>query len=180
MFNLPVEIISQFSFHLLADAPLGPPHALIPIALTCRFWKDIVTSKPFLAKLCRFKFDVGPINRRSFHPRDRDLADELIRCCRLIQEIRRADVAETESVVDDTLCAAYILMLNNDGKNYAQLEHAGLDAYVDKFVRTRLWEGREDNQGWPLDNMNNSLALWLMWMTLTKGFFIYKFIRLVD
>jgi len=59
-------------------------------------------------------------------------------------------------------------MLGNDGKNYAQLEHAGLDAYVNKFIMTRLWEESESNQGWPLDNLNNSLALWLMWMTLTK------------
>ncbi|KAF8799856.1 hypothetical protein BYT27DRAFT_6848701 [Phlegmacium glaucopus] len=166
--KLPLEIISQFSFILLADQPLGPPHGLLPIALTCRSFNAIVTSKQFLAKLCRFKFDVRAINRRSFHPRDRDLADELIRCCFLLKEIRRADVAETESVVDDTLWASYILMLNNDGKNYAQLQHAGLDAYVDKFVMTRLWEGRESNQGWPLDSANNSLALWLMWMTLTK------------
>ena len=67
-----------------------------------------------------------------------------------------------------TLILAYLLMLCNDGKNYAQLEHAGLDTFVDNFIKSRLWEGRETNQGWPLDNIFKSSALWLMWMTLTK------------
>ena len=121
-------------------------------------------------------FDVGAVSRRLFNPRDSDLADELQRCCNLLKEIRRADIADTDdSFVDDTLFSAYLLMLSNDGKNYAQLEHAGLDAYVNKFVKTRLWEGSEENQGWPLDNLINSTALWLMWMTLTKRWSFLSF-----
>jgi hypothetical protein len=110
-------------------------------------------------------FDVGAVARRLFNPRDTDLADELHRCCDILKVIRKAD----PQFLDSTLCASYFLMLSNDGKNYAQLEHAGLDAYVDMYVRNNLWEGRETNQGWPLENsFDNSCALWLMWMTLTK------------
>ena len=166
---LPNELISHCAFHLIAQSPLGPPNALIPLALTSRSFHHVVTANPFLAKICRLKFDVRPLTRRLFRPRDRDLADELVRCCRLIHEIRRADVAESDSILDDTFMSAYILMLSNDGKNYAQLEHAGLHTLVDNFVRSRLWEGRHSNQGWPLDTPNNSVALWLLWMTLTKG-----------
>lgn len=169
LLSLPDELIHNLSFHLIAHTPLGPPQALLTLALTSRPFHLVVTSSTFKAKICRFMFDTGAITRRLFIPKDTDLADELHRCCNVLKEIRRADITESgDSVVDDTLVAAYILMLNNDGKNYAQLEHAGLDDYVDKFIRTRLWEGRETNQGWPLDNFNNSSALWLMWMTLTK------------
>lgn len=180
--TLPDELIHQCSFHVVAPNPLGPPHVLIPLALTCRALNQVVSSHTFRARLFRLMFDVGAVTRRLFNPRDSDLADELERCCMVLKEIRRGDVTESvESLVEDTLWSAYILMLSNDGKNYAQLEHAGLDAYVREFIMTRLWEGRETNQGWPLDNINNSNALWLMWMTLTKRWsfsFLFFIIRL--
>lgn len=170
--TLPDELIHQCSFHVVAHDPLGPPHALIPLALISRSFNLVVSSHAFRARIYRLKFDVGAVTRRLFIPRDSDLADELHRCCNILREIRRGDVTESEDpLVDDTLSSAYTLMLSNDGKNYAQLQHAGLDAYVDKFIMTRLWEGSETNHGWPLDNDNNSIALWLMWMTLTKRWF---------
>lgn len=166
LFRLPDEVIHQCSFYVIAHDPLGPPQALLTLALTCRAFSLVVLSNAFRARICRLMFDTGAVTRRLFHPRDSDLADELHRCCNLLKVIRRAETEDLD--VDDTLISAYFLMLNNDGKNYAQLEHAGLDAYVDMFMRTRLWEGRETNQGWPLDNTTNSAALWLKWMTLTK------------
>jgi hypothetical protein len=177
LLSLPDELIHQCSFHVIAHDPLGPPHALIPLALICRAFNLVVSSHAFRARICRLMFDVGAVSRRLFHPRDSDLADELHRCCNLLKDIRRGDVTESEdSFVDDTLASAYLLMLSNDGKNYAQLEHAGLDAYVNKFIMTRLWEGSETNQGWPLDNFINSIALWLMWMTLTKRWSFLSFL----
>ena len=180
LLTLPDELIHQCSFHVVAHDPLGPPHSIIPLALICRAFNLVVSSHTFRARICRLMFDVGPITRRLFHPRDSDLADELHRCCNVLKEIRRGDV--TDPVVDDILPSTYILMLSNDGKNYAQLEHAGLDAYVNKFIATRLWEGRETNQGWPLDDMNNSCALWLLWMTLNKrwSFSFFFFTRLFN
>lgn len=177
LLRLPTELIHQCSFHVIAHDPLGPPQAIITLALTCRAFHLVVSSHAFKARVCRFMFDIRPVTRRLFHPRDSDLADELHRCCNVLKEIRRADVAadSVDSLVDDTLLSAYFLMLSNDGKNYAQLEHAGLDAYVNKFVKTRLWEGSEENQGWPLDNFINSVAMWLMWMTLTKRWFFLPF-----
>lgn len=180
LLSLPDELIHQCSFHVVAHEPLGLPHALIPLALICRAFNLVVSSHAFKARIYRFKFDVGAVTRRLFMPRDSDLADELQRCCNVLKEIRSGEVTESgeDPVVDDTLISAYLLMLSNDGKNYAQLEHAGLDAYVDKFIMTRLWEGSETNHGWPLDNFSNSAALWLMWMTLTKRWFFRPFLRL--
>jgi hypothetical protein len=165
LLRLPNELLHQCSYHLLALSPLGPPRDLLTLALTCSTLNIVVSSTAFKAKICRLMFDVGAVARRLFNPRDTDLADELHRCCDILKVIRKAD----PQFLDSTLCASYFLMLSNDGKNYAQLEHAGLDAYVDMYVRNNLWEGRETNQGWPLENsFDNSCALWLMWMTLTK------------
>lgn len=172
LLSLPDELLHLCSFHLLAHKPLGPPSDLITLALVCRAFNNAVSSHTFRARICRFMFDTGAVSRRLFHPRDSDLADELHRCCNLLKAIRRADLEESE---EETLIEAYILMLSNDGKNYAQLEHAGLDAYLDKYINTRLWSGRETNQGWPLDNIDNASALWLMWMTMTKRWSFFFF-----
>ena len=170
LLQLPNELIHKCAFHLLAQSPLGPPRDLLTLALTCRTFNLVVTSASFKARICRLMFDIGAIARRLFNPRDTDLADELHRCCNVLKAIRKAD-----PISEDILSASYFLMLSNDGKNYAQLEHAGLDAYVDNFVRTKLWEGRETNRGWPLDSLDNAYALWLMWMTLTKRWSFLSF-----
>jgi hypothetical protein len=62
------------------------------------------------------------------------------------------------------------MMLDNDGKNFAQLEWAGVAEFVDKFIRLRLWEGRmqHPNAGWPLASLANSCALWIAWLTMDR------------
>ena len=69
------------------------------------------------------------------------------------------------------LFGAYVLMLENDGKNRAQLEWAGIDTYVDAYIRTRMYDPieRMANDGWPRDNTANACALWLLWMLTTPG-----------
>lgn len=183
LLTLPEELIHLCLFNVVAHKPLGPPQPIIVLALTCRAFNAVVSSSAFKARIFRLMFDVGAIKRRLFHPRDSDLADELQRCCYILNSIRKGDIDGSDDSIadlDDALVSSYFLMLCNDGKNYAQLHHAGLDSLVDNFVRTRLWLGRETNQGWPLDNEHNSCALWLMWMTLTKrssfSFFCYSII----
>jgi hypothetical protein len=59
------------------------------------------------------------------------------------------------------------MLSENDGKNRSQLTWARLEHFVDRFVRMRLYEHL--HHGWPVDNVVNSLSLWIMWMTTTKG-----------
>jgi len=65
------------------------------------------------------------------------------------------------------------MMLDNDGKNRAQLEAAGIDLYLDVYMRTYLYDSvsRIPNDGWPQDTAANACALWLMWMFTTPGAF---------
>lgn len=69
----------------------------------------------------------------------------------------------------DILPELYLLRLDSDGKNYAQLEYAGIRDFVRDFVLNRLYDDAELNDGWPLENAQNSCALWLMWMFTLKG-----------
>ncbi|KAJ2937014.1 hypothetical protein H1R20_g83, partial [Candolleomyces eurysporus] len=122
---------------------------------------------PLYSHICRFKFDVGAVTRRAFTPGVKDLNGHLVQMCNLLRFIRRNDINDMEA--EDQLLIAYVAMLDNDGKNRAQLQHAGIEDFVDRFVRRRLWVDCEANDGWPQENVTNSCALWLMWMFTTKG-----------
>jgi hypothetical protein len=72
----------------------------------------------------------------------------------------------------DALFTAFMMMLEDDGRNSRQLiQWAHADVFAETFVRKRLFQGRETNNGWPIENMENSCALWLMWMFTTEGTF---------
>ena len=78
-------------------------------------------------------------------------------------------MADEEGVLEETMWNAYVMMLENDGKNVVQLvEWAGLDVWADKYVRVRLWENVTET-GWPVVNECNALALWLLWMSEDEG-----------
>jgi hypothetical protein len=62
---------------------------------------------------------------------------------------------------------AYLMLeqeLTTRMKNVKQLLWAGLPLFLDSFLRTRLYEGSMKNSGWPLPNVNNSLAITLSWL----------------
>ena len=63
---------------------------------------------------------------------------------------------------------ALIVIIENHGKNKAQLEWAGLDEYLDKFLTERRMHEDLSN-GWPTESPQNACALWLMWMMTTEG-----------
>ncbi|EGO31272.1 hypothetical protein SERLADRAFT_353830 [Serpula lacrymans var. lacrymans S7.9] len=94
------------------------------------------------------------------------LANQLRVYSLALNTIRRADIRHPEIL--PTFWTCLFMLLENDGKNRYQLGWAGLDNFVDEFVRTRLYEGSTQLNGWPSDNTLNSLALWLMWMTTTS------------
>ncbi|KAF8893705.1 hypothetical protein CPB84DRAFT_1783210 [Gymnopilus junonius] len=152
----------QHRLPLVAHTPLGPPAALLPLLLSSRALHATLTAPAFLARICRFKLDTAAVTRRLFTPHHPDLAEHLVHTCLLLQAIKTGDVDHVD--VEDYMASALLLMLDNDGKNYAQLKHAGVHAYVDKFVENALVDGREENNGWPVHNEVNATALWLMWL----------------
>jgi len=165
--RFPNEVLHNIAYALVE--PLGPSQELVPLMLVSKALKTILSANSLKARIFRLKFDERAVNRRSLRPYDCDLADQLDHVCAMLRAIKSGNVRSEEAGTH--LFTAYILMLDNDGKNYAQLEWAGIDTFVNAFVRLRLWEGRGLNEGWPLDSPENACALWLMWMTISRGTF---------
>lgn len=114
-------------------------------------------------------FDLGAARRR-FGPRgihSSHLVDQLTLYCATLQDIRDGDIYSED--LAHTLWTAFFMMMENDGKNRAQLEWAGLDNFINRRVRIMLYEGRGEFRGWPAESEENALALWLMVMTIDEG-----------
>ncbi|KXN84630.1 hypothetical protein AN958_12262, partial [Leucoagaricus sp. SymC.cos] len=63
----------------------------------------------------------------------------------------------------------YLMLLDNNGKNRAQLEHAGIDLLFLCYLQERLWENADENDGWPKDTAQSVHVLWAMWMLTTPA-----------
>ncbi|KAJ7122444.1 hypothetical protein C8R44DRAFT_705323 [Mycena epipterygia] len=164
---IPPEILEHIAYELTCLTPLGPPSALVPLLLTSKTMNSQLSANTALSsRIFKFKFDSGAVKRRSFHPTPNHYFDQLVLYCTQLQKIRELVRADD---CDEVLFGAYLMMLENDGRNAAQLEHAGLDYYLENFVRTRMWNSRQSAHGWPSDNVASACALWLMWMTTTEA-----------
>jgi hypothetical protein len=74
----------------------------------------------------------------------------------------------------DVLFTAYILVLENDGKNMAQLENYGrLHDWIHEFwfdphgSSLAIYSMRTG--GWPFDRIETALGMWLFWFMLKPG-----------
>ncbi|KAF7312095.1 hypothetical protein MIND_00221800 [Mycena indigotica] len=164
--TLPLELLELIAFELTCLTPLGPPSALLTLLLTCKSINNALSRSMVLySRIFHFKFDTSAVQRRAFNPTPAQYFDQLVLYCTQLQKLRSQVRADD---CDDVLFSAFLMMLENDGRNAAQLEHAGLDSYLDVFVRSRLWDGRASAHGWPTDNTANACALWLVWMTTSE------------
>lgn len=168
--RLPLEILENIAFALVALTPLGNPSALVPLLLTSRSVYtalSLTSGNTLYSRICRLKFDIGAVTRRAFSPHTKDLNDHLVQMCQLLQFIRRGDIWHEDTI--DYLIPVFIAMLDNDGKNRAQLEHAGIEPFLENYIRARLHEGRAQNDMWPIESPANTCALWLLWMFTSRG-----------
>lgn len=202
--TLPHEIIDSIAFELSALSPLGPPSSLISFLLTCQHTRHCLSShtNPALyARIFKFKFGTSAVERRAFKPSHLQCVEQLKHHCRAMKVLRRGDVyacpprrdtagpaAAAAITADDVfgddndagdaMFTAFMMMLEDDGRNYRQLvEWARADKFVELFVQKRLYEGRERNEGWPLESIENACAVWLMWMFTTEGKYVSHFRR---
>ncbi|KAF9528090.1 hypothetical protein CPB83DRAFT_894583 [Crepidotus variabilis] len=150
--GLPNEVLHIIAFLVVADNPLGPPR-LGSLLLVNKALNQVLNTDALKARIFRLSWDFGAVVRRSFCPDNLGLAEQLVHVCKLLKAIQRGNVSSPDT--PEHLFTAYMLMLDNDGKNFAQLEWAGIASY--------------DNLGWPLDSMENACALWLAWMTINQA-----------
>lgn len=183
--NIPPEIVEHIALFAATTEFLGPPKELRSLLLTNRHIYSCLSTPHLYARVFRDKFDVASTTHRLGPDRTSPaaLAAELKRRCIYLTKIRcRSDtkvlqypiVQYDEEAVRDTLWTAYLMMLENNGKNERQLRHyAGIDEWL-----TEYWF---DPQGasfatssikmdrWPPNSETNSLAMWLFWFLLKPG-----------
>lgn len=182
--GLPEHILEEIVLFAVDATFSGPP---APLASLLRVSKRISSvlareNNPVLyARIFRSRFDTAAPHRRfgqfTLGPSQR--ADECIRRFKCIQRLRSN--AYTESDEDNALLCkdlwtAYIMFLENDGKNMAQLiDYGHINIFAHNFVRMsgKLHKGVSEAAGWTVDSEINALALWVFWFTDDGKEFIY-------
>lgn len=186
--SVPQEILERIAFFVGTSEFLGPPAGILSLLLTNHTIHSYLSpsSNPHLyGRIFAAKFDVGHATRRlgSDALFARALSDELQRRCTCLTRIRRRSdskilrsslFAQDEDAVRILLWTAYLMMLENDGKNAEQLQsYAHMDAWLKEY-----WfdpDGaslvtRDVKMGnWPSDNEHNALAMWLFWFLFKPG-----------
>ena len=176
--RLPSTVLENIALETCVVEPLGPPSDLVPLLLTCKHiyvQLAFLYNRHFYARIFRAKFDTRAALRRlgSRASYTANLANQLRIWCQCLTHIKRGDIMSSQT--PKFLWAAFFMMVESDGKNEAQLlEWADLKTFVDRFVRERLWESRDDYHGWPAESSVNALALWLMWLTTDEGAFFRR------
>lgn len=185
---LPPEILEHIAYFVATQSQVGPPSELLPLLTTCRriYHHLSFANNPVLyARTFNYKFDSkAAIQRLGSHIAiPRTLAIELRKRCVCLRLIRTRSGTRREHVVEnaqsvhhlhDLLWLAYLMMLENDGKNEQQLtDYAHMGAWLTEYWfdddGNSLAPHRISQEQWPLDDENNSIAMWLFWFFLRPG-----------
>jgi hypothetical protein len=168
---MPIEVLERIAFHLFLSNPIGlpkPSEGLSPLLCTCRYIHDSIAGNPKIyADIFYAKFDTAaPVRRfgaRALYTST--LQHQLKKYLSVMRFLREDDIWASNT--EEMLWFAFFAMTEDDGKNRAQMLWAGLDTFAENLVRARLYQTCRN--GWPQESPLNSLALWLMWMTTTRG-----------
>ncbi|KAH7920230.1 hypothetical protein BV22DRAFT_1040065 [Leucogyrophana mollusca] len=164
--------LEHVAYFLATDTLLGPPADLVSLLCTSRTVNELLcfaNNSHLYARIFRFKFDSSAVERRlpigwSSTP---CLAVELRKRFAALKRIRRSSV-EAFYHLDD-LWVAYLMMLESDGRNEAQLfEWAQLPRWVDCVISYRIRASPESGSSWLLDSVGTSISLWLLWMSSNR------------
>ncbi|KAI6118174.1 hypothetical protein F5141DRAFT_1096694 [Pisolithus sp. B1] len=181
--QLPQEVLEHVAYFAATESPVGPPLNLPPLLRTCRniYQRLSFKNNPLLyARIFTSKFDSRAPFRRlgSSISSPRTLADELRKRSTYLKLIRagvgaRVQHQSTEhdefpGRLREILWLAYLMMLENDGKNEQQLRaYANMEAWLIDYwfdgMGASLASYRISQDQWPLEDENNSLAMWLLW-----------------
>ncbi|RDB17639.1 hypothetical protein Hypma_001088 [Hypsizygus marmoreus] len=186
--TVPQEVLEHIALFSATDSFLGPPSSLVPLLLTNRgVYKrlSIHSNHHLYARVFAHKFDIGPIVRRLGPERTTPdiLTSELRRRCFCLKRIRaRLDSIassaggeegdkEEDTSRHELLFQAYLLMLENEGKNEQQLrEYARIDLWLREYWFDEMGASCAveclQTEEWLPDTEERSLAMWLFWFLL--------------
>lgn len=171
LLSLPHELLENIALYCACTPFLGPPHRIISLLLTCRTLNSSLsydTNSHLYAKIFKLKFDhAAPLRRlgpeRVAHT---GLGEELKARCIAMKRMRalgRSNAIHTDEFLTSDLWMAYLMCLESDGNNAEQLvKYALLGQFVKLYV-SREMAPRSTIPSYPLENVENSLALWIAW-----------------
>jgi hypothetical protein len=181
---LPQEMLENIAFFSATVTDVGPPSGLPSLLLSCRniYRRLSPEANPHLwARIFQHNFDTRAAIRR--------LGPQIATPVTLAKELRKRFIylkrirARTDSRVrtpsdsqtlGELLWFAYLMILENDGKNIKQLrDYAGMEQWLMEYWfdddGASLASKVLSEDGWPLENEHNSLAMWLFWFLLRPG-----------
>ncbi|KAF9262007.1 hypothetical protein L218DRAFT_960614 [Marasmius fiardii PR-910] len=183
--GIPQEILENIALLIASNGFLGPPSSILPFISINRWTYSCLSFSSntcLYARILQHRFDIGSATRRTGMNvlSTGVLSEELKKRCVYLKRIKsRVDAcADTKGNIQDddilreVLSYAYLLMLENEGKNERQLrEYAGIDLWLKDYwfsengaSGARRAIERLDN--WPVENLNNILGMWLYWFLL--------------
>jgi hypothetical protein len=185
------EILEYIAFLVGTKPLLGPPSSLFSLICTNRWIHSCLSpvSNPYLyARIFLAKFDYGHVFRRLCPEDNRSvvLSNELQQRCVYLKRIRaRTDSVFTSehphSISGTVLWTAYLMMLENEGKNERQLEeYAEIDCWLKDYMfgdLNSVYSTMRVSTEWPSNTGEISLAMWLLWFFMKPG--VYKNPQLV-
>lgn len=183
--TVPREILQRVALEILLDKLIGlssPKESLTSLICTCQeiyAFLSFAHNGDLYAQVFRHKFDVGAARRRYGQAAIQvpSLSSQLGRWYLTMRIIRTGDIWHVNSGL--ALAQAWLMMSEDDGRNRAQLQWAGIETFVEKYVFERInnpggsndeWES---SQGWPVETKEVSTALWLFWAFTTEGTRVY-------
>ncbi len=175
--SLPTELIEETAFYVACSTLEGRPNSIRSFRLTCKAINNVFShSNAIYRTIFKQKFSHSAVARRSFEPTSKEyrqllqLYDDSLQ---FIEERRGFDGKEPVDAdhmsTEEVLWVLTFMCLDDDGANTLQLNAVGAYEWIHEIVIRHLYDGADDNGGWPLDNCKNSLALWVFWSLSTKG-----------
>lgn len=183
--TVPQEILERIAFISATDTLVGPPSTLATLSSANRQIHaslSFASNQYLYARIFSAKFDVGTSPHR-FSKRSSPtiLAHELIHRFRVLHRIRaKLDAAEKPGSAGDgdsvheLLYHAYIMMLENAGKNEQQLrDYARMGDWLRGYLFDENFTAHSKIpthvEQWPPHNDHTSLAMWVFWFLLRSG-----------
>lgn len=166
---VPNDVLRHIAFHCAFSSTFEPPHNFLNLLLTNRRIYNslsISTCPEVYARLFCSKFDTTALLRRFPSLTTSCFASELVQRCRALRRIRRCCISEPDIQAD--LWTLYLMILESDGLNEMQLLSAGVFQFLVLFIRNRFGNGVSRNPTLFQTSIADSLALWLLWFTISR------------
>jgi len=172
--DIPQEIFQKIVLFATLTTSLGPPQDLYNCVLTCRQFSDFLSPRcavELYSNIFAHKFDaLVPTYRLSPAVLRENAALELHRRFSALKIFKNNEFDHCS--LKEAFWIAYLMLEESDlsqKNNVNQLLRAKLPSFLDLYLRDRLYNGAETNNGWPLLNEQNSLAIALSWALTSQS-----------